>query len=30
MRSMICENPNIKIIVDYDEKKFPSTLFAFV
>ncbi|CAF3495457.1 unnamed protein product [Rotaria sp. Silwood1] len=28
--SMISENPNIKIIVDYDHEKFLSTLFAYV
>jgi inosine-uridine nucleoside N-ribohydrolase len=27
--SMISENPNIKIIVDYDQDKFLSTLFAY-
>ncbi|CAF4265248.1 unnamed protein product, partial [Rotaria sordida] len=28
--SIISENPNIKIIVDYDHEKFFSTLFAYV
>ncbi|CAF4024704.1 unnamed protein product, partial [Rotaria sordida] len=28
--SIISENPNIKIIVDYDHEKFLSTLFAYV
>ena len=27
--SMICENPNVKIIVDYDKNKYLSTLFAY-
>ncbi|CAF2798590.1 unnamed protein product [Rotaria sp. Silwood2] len=28
--SIISENPNIKIIVDYDHEKFLSTLFAYI